>query len=112
MIFLPITSYHPYLIPIQAWYEEAFPIDERRDFSELIRLLSYPDMQLCALISDNNLVGFILYWQWDEIVFVEHFAIDPTERGKQFGQQALAQLLKLPFQYCLLEVERDRKSVV
>ncbi|WP_080056617.1 GNAT family N-acetyltransferase [Spirosoma aerolatum] len=106
MLFLPITSHHAYLIPIQTWYEEAFPIDERRDFAELTALLAYPDMHLCALVNDSSLVGFMLYWQWDEAIFVEHFAIDPHERGKQFGQQALAQLLELSFQYCLLEVER------
>lgn len=106
MIFLRISTHHPYLIPIQTWYEGAFPLDERRDFADLVRLLSCPDMHLCALLNDDSLVGFILYWQWDEVIFVEHFAIAPNERGKQFGQQALTKLLELPFQYCLLEVER------
>ncbi|GAB4036575.1 GNAT family N-acetyltransferase [Spirosoma gilvum] len=106
MNFLRITADHPYLVPIQTWYEETFPIDERRTFPELLRLLSYPEMHLCALVNDDDLVGFIIYWHWNKVVFVEHFAIDPEQRGKQFGQQALAQLLQLSPDYFLLEVER------
>lgn len=106
MIFLRITQEHPYLERIRIWYEESFPIDERRSFNELIALLSYPDMHLCALVHEQQLAGFILYWHWEEVVFIEHFAIDPEQRGKQFGQHALALLLRIECRYFILEVER------
>ena len=106
MVFLPISKVHPHLKSIKVWYEEAFPVHERRNFDELVDLLPCPDMHVCALMNQEQLVGFIIYWQWNDVVFVEHFAIDPEQRGKQFGQQALAILLRIPYRYVILEVER------
>lgn len=106
MTFLRITSLHPYLEAIRGWYTHSFPADERRDFDELIPLLAHTDMHFCGLVEDTYLVGFIVYWQWDDILFVEHLAVDPQQRGNQFGQKALALLLHIPCRYVLLEVER------
>ena len=106
MDFLRITQQHPYLTTIRIWYEDSFPIDERRLFNDLVALLSYSDMHLCALIDSDQLMGFIIYWQWTDVVFVEHFVIDPEQRGKHFGQQALAHLLRIASPTFILEVER------
>ena len=112
MQLIRITQPSPrYVDTIQPWYEDSFPIDERRSFNELTSLLSCPDMHLCAVVSQEKPVGFILYWQWDDIVFVEHFAIDPDQRGKQFGEQALAHLLQVESRYLLLEVERPDDEI-
>lgn len=105
MKLVRITGPHSYLDSIKIWYEDSFPIHERRDFNELVALLSYPDLHLCALVETNQLVGFVSYWQWEATLFVEHFAIDPALRGKRFGQQAVAQLLAMEFAYLILEVE-------
>lgn len=106
-----ITQPHPDLETIRLWYESSFPADERRSFDELLKLLPCPDMHLCALINDHQLVGFILYWQWEDIVFIEHFAIDSELRGKQFGQQALTITLRIECRYCILEVERPEDDI-
>jgi ribosomal protein S18 acetylase RimI-like enzyme len=111
MIFSRITQSNLYLTTIQPWYEASFPLDERRSFDELTSLLSYPDMHLCVLISESQLVGFIIYWQWDDLVFVEHLAIAPEQRGKQFGQQAMAHLFQLNSPYVVLEVERPTDEI-
>lgn len=106
-----ITQPHPDLETIRLWYESSFPVDERRSFDELLKLLPCPDMHLCALINDYQLVGFIIYWQWESIVFIEHFAIDPKQRGKHLGQQALAFILRMPHRYCILEVEPPEDDI-
>jgi ribosomal protein S18 acetylase RimI-like enzyme len=111
MTFFRIDQLHPHLIHIQKWYEGAFPITERRHFDDLLALLSDPDMYLCALLDTDQLIGFILYWQWPDFLFVEHFVIDPDQRGKQYGQQVLAQLLKLDSPYYILEVERPEDDI-
>ncbi|QDK80027.1 GNAT family N-acetyltransferase [Spirosoma sp. KCTC 42546] len=105
MTFLRIQAPNFYLNNIQTWYESSFPIDERRSFADLAILLPCPDMHLCALVDNDQLVGFIIYWTWETTLFVEHFAIDPAQRGKQFGQQALTQLLASANEYVILEVE-------
>ncbi|UFH52438.1 GNAT family N-acetyltransferase [Spirosoma sp. KNUC1025] len=111
MTFFRITQDHPYLNRIQSWYEGSFPIDERRSFDELKSLLKCPDMYLCALLITDKLVGFLIYWHWNDVVYMEHFAIDPNQRGKQFGQQALGLILRIPTQYVLLEVERATDEI-
>ena len=105
MIFFRIQQAHPYLEPIQQWYESAFPPQERRRFSDLCQLLPCPDMHLCGLVEADTLVGFLIYWHWTDALFVEHFAIDPAWRGQQLGRRALAQLRQLNSPCCLLEVE-------
>ncbi|AKD55535.1 GNAT family N-acetyltransferase [Spirosoma radiotolerans] len=107
MTLLPILADHPYLTPIRTWYETSFPADERRSFQALCQLLPCAAMHLRGLVVQGQLIGFILYWHWPDMLFVEHFAIDPAQRGKQYGQQALSQLLLLESKspYVLLEVE-------
>ena len=107
MNLVRITGQHAYLTPIRSWYETAFPPEERRPFDALILLLPCPAMHLCALVQDEQLVGFIIYWQWTDVdlLFIEHFAIDPDRRNQQLGQQALTQVLTIPAAYYLLETE-------
>ncbi|GAB3012524.1 GNAT family N-acetyltransferase [Spirosoma pulveris] len=106
MLFKRITEPHPYLVSIQEWYEASFPADERRKFDDLRQLLHCPDMHLCALTEEEQLVGFLIYWQWPGVVFLEHFAIDPNLRGNRLGHRALIRLLQLDSPCFLLEVER------
>ncbi|MCX6216281.1 GNAT family N-acetyltransferase [Spirosoma sp.] len=105
MFFQRITGPHPFLAPIQIWYEGSFPDEERREFDNLLQLLPQPDMHLCALIAEERLIGFIIYWRWPEAVYVEHFAIDPEQRSRQLGQRALTHLRQLDSPCFLLEVE-------
>lgn len=111
MHLLPIPAHHPYLTPIQIWYEASFPPDERRLFGQLVQLLDCPDMHLRGLIDGDDLVGFIVYWHWPEMLFVEHIAVDPARRGRQYGQQAMSQLLRLESPYHVLEVELPQDGI-
>lgn len=107
MTSLRITQPHPYLAPIQIWYEETFPLAERRNFSDLLDLLACPTLHLCALLDQEQVAGFIMYWHWTDakVLFIEHFVIDPARRGRGLGQQALSQLLDKPATWYLLEAE-------
>ena len=52
---------------IERIYTESFPPDERRDFSDVIRLLEENDDFFIVLLSDENkAVGFISYWRSEE----------------------------------------------
>ena len=67
---------------IERIYTESFPPDERRDFSDVIRLLEENDDFFIVLLSDENkAVGFISYWEWNDFSYVEHFAVDSSCRG-------------------------------
>ena len=80
---------------IERIYTESFPPDERRDFSDVIRLLEENDDFFIVLLSDENkAVGFISYWEWNDFSYVEHFAVDSSCRGSGYGATAMTELLK------------------
>ena len=61
---------------IERIYTESFPPDERRDFSDVIRLLEENDDFFIVLLSDENkAVGFISYWEWNDFFYFENCRI-------------------------------------
>ena len=92
---------------IERIYTESFPPDERRDFSDVIRLLEENDDFFIVLLSDENkAVGFISYWEWNDFSYVEHFAVDSSCRGSGYGATAMTELLKRINNPAVLEVEK------
>ncbi len=91
---------------IEPVYIQSFPADERRDFCEVIRLLTdNKAFHIVLLLHDNCPVGFISYWLWEEFAYIEHFAIDNSLRGSGYGAQGLHALLKQLACPVVLEVE-------
>ena len=90
---------------IERIYTESFPLDERRDFSEVIRLLEENDNFFIVLLSDENkAVGFISS-------YVEHFAVDSSCRGSGYGATAMTELLKRINNPAVLEVEKPLDNI-
>lgn len=89
-------------------YESAFPPIERRNTDEWKRLWHNDSRFHVEAIKDKegNFVGFISYWTFTDFVYVEHFAIEPTCRGRNFGGDAIDILIdKLNATPIVLEVE-------
>ncbi len=92
---------------IERVYTESFPVDERRDFDEVVRLLRENDDFAIALLCDEDTpVGFISYWPWSDFTYMEHFAIDSCCRGAGYGATAMTSLLHLLGKPAVLEVEK------
>lgn len=90
---------------IQQLYESSFPWHERREWAQVIRLLAHPTMQL-LLIRDGLLeVGFAIRWRVGAALYLEHFAVDPSLRGRQYGSRVLQELLLAAPGQLILEVE-------
>ncbi len=85
-------------------YINSFPLLERRDLVSHEIALTYNDYHFDFIIIDNNLVGIMLYWESDEFIFLEHFAILPSLRNKGYGESAL-NLLKEKNKTIILEIE-------
>ena len=83
---------------IERIYTESFPLDERRDFSEVIRLLEEND-------------NFFSYWEWNDFSYVEHFAVDSSCRGSGYGATAMTELLKRINNPAVLEVEKPLDNI-
>ena len=58
-----------FLDKIKNLYEASFPIDERRDFQDIIKLLDdkKSPFEIIAFIEDGEFSGFLSFWKWDDM---------------------------------------------
>ncbi len=87
-----------------ALYQSSFPIEERRDDFEQQRVLKKDAYHFDLIIRNKDFIGIMLYWETEEFVFLEHFAIRLELRDRGYGQMAL-DLLKQKNKTILLEIE-------
>ncbi len=92
-------------------YEEAFPLDERRDWNQLMGLTGNSNFCLNEIYFENRLIGFISVWNLGEFSFIEHFAILKDERGKGFGSLALTRIIAQNYTPFILEVEEPHNLI-
>ena len=68
----------------------AFPISERRDTEEQRDYADNKNEFIANIIVDNaKPIGFINYWNLEDIYYIEHFAIDTSMRNGGYGQKTL-----------------------
>jgi len=96
---------HPALGFIQVLYESSFPFRERREWQQMLSLLSHESMRLMVVVEENTYVGFAIVWTIGSWHFVEHLAIDPEQRGKQYGSQVMNDIIEYGQHRIILEVE-------
>lgn len=97
---------------IEQTYVNAFPQGERRDFSVAKRLIKEsPFFNVHAVFLNKDYAGFITFWQFEQFIFAEHFAIEPTLRNKGIGAFSMASLQRMVDLPILLEVERPEDEL-
>lgn len=74
-----------------AWiiYEESFPNCEKRLLTHHESMLIDDRFYCVAILDDNTVIGILFYWQWDTMIYIEHFALDSRFRGKRYGTTIL-----------------------
>lgn len=108
MLRLQILSPASLSFPIaEELYTEAFPPTERRPLEAWRQLAdSESAFQIFEILSEERFVGFVSSWQMDHFVYLEHFAILPTERSHGLGSACIELLKeKFPRQPLVLEAE-------
>ena len=73
-------------------YEAAFPLAERRNLEQHAAAMRDEAFRVLHLSDESGFVGLLSYWQWDQLVYVEHLAITPSRRGQGMGHCVLALL--------------------
>lgn len=84
---------------------ESFPFDEIRSFEQQQKLLSHPNYKILTVGELQDLLGFIAVWEFDNFVFLEHFAVSCNHRNKGLGNKILTQLQNYVEKKIILEVE-------
>lgn len=79
-----------YFEPLIKLYEEAFPPNERREVDKIKDLIfSSNELSVNAIIDDELLCGFMIYWKFNDFYYLEHFAIFPEMRNRKIGERTL-----------------------
>lgn len=88
-----------------ALMEKSFPVDEFRVREQQKALFSDDSYVVYGLKDGNALKAFVSIWQFDDFVFIEHFAVNPLYRNNGLGGKILNDLLKKQKKQVCLEVE-------
>lgn len=93
-----------YFQEIWHLYETSFPKEERRNISEQKIILK--EKKYCAqyFLEESTLIAFLFYWQFEEYIFIEHFAVNSAFRGKSYGSSILDTFLK-KYKKVFLEID-------
>ncbi len=93
---------------IQTIYEQSFPPNERREFSDIVELIiGEPSFTLYGILNQNKqTAGFLTEWKFDDFIYLEHFAVNGQLRGGGIGRKILGSYIKQVSLPILLEVEK------
>ena len=93
--------------------EESFPIDERRTYEEQKALLNNKMYSIYVLTDseNDNIKAFIAIWQFNDLAFVEHFAVSSLYRNGGIGALILQEVKKLITCRICLEVELPKEEM-
>lgn len=91
---------------VENLYIESFPLSERRPVETMLSLYkNEPSFVITVTIEDEQIVGFLTYWNLDEFVFAEHFAISAEYRNGGYGRKVMDLFIKEITTPIILEVE-------
>ena len=88
------TSLYSYMEKLMT---QSFPSAEYRELEDLRK---YTDTKIHfhnnIIFHNDAPVGFITYWDFGHFYYIEHFAIDPTQRNGGHGKSVLNHLYQQP----------------
>ena len=94
------------LATVREIYEGSFPVDERRDYTMLVELISRSDTFILeAICNDDIVLGMLSSWKLDGWLYIEYFAIASACRGRGIGREVIQTFIDCSNQPIVLEVE-------
>lgn len=96
-----------------AWalYEDAFPLAERRLLDAQSKAMKKDIYHFVVIIEEEQLIGILLWWEFDNYRFIEHFATTTKQRNKGFGKRTLEKIMDHNDKPILLEVELPDSTI-
>lgn len=91
---------------VKLIYESSFPPDERREFNQA--LFDKKEYSLLAAV-DDEVFGFISFWDLGGFVFIEHIAVQKELRNHGIGSKMLGEFLN-KYNTIILEVEKPQNE--
>lgn len=93
--------------------ELSFPEDEHRTYEEQKELLNNSLYQIYILPDESgeNIKAFVAVWEFDEMVYIEHLAVNPEFRNGGLGAMILQELISRSEKQICLEVEPPKETM-
>ncbi len=92
--------------------EDSFPNDELRPKDEQIKLLENKNYKVFVIKdTEKNIVAFIAVWNFEEFLFIEHFAVNKNNRNNGLGSVILRELKDITNKMICLEVEPPQNEI-
>lgn len=99
------TTEHTYWEETWQIYEQSFPVFERRLFHNQIEAMGEESYYCVVAVKSNQVIGKIFYWEWEESIYIEHFAIHPDFRGQNYGSTILKEFIDSTSKTVILEID-------
>lgn len=90
--------------------EQSFPACERRTRAEHWAEFRRPQFHSLCYCPKGMIAGFMNYWEMEDFLYLEHFAVSPELRGKGIGAELAEELKKLARGLIVLEAEPSEQS--
>lgn len=91
---------------IFAIMEASFPVSEIRTYTGQKALLDNPNYRIhTENDAEGGVSGFLAAWEFTELRFVEHIAVNPDTRGGGTGKKLMSDYIAASDKPVLLEVE-------
>lgn len=87
--------HHPRFGEVWHLYQNSFPLCEQRTLDHQITAFKADRFHLDVYLDGETLVGFIGYWDFDDYLYIEHYAINST-CGEAAGAVAFSKPCKKP----------------
>lgn len=93
--------------------EMSFPQDEYRPYEKQKELFDDPAYQIYAWVDSKTdaIQGFLAIWEFEEVVFFEHLAVNPAYRNNGIGGKILREVVALSGKMVCLEVELPETEI-
>lgn len=90
---------------------KSFPSIERRTYEGQKKLLNNNLYNVLYFKENEKVVAFLAYWEFNNFIFIEHFAVDEDLRGKGTGTNILKSFLRSSNKKVVLEVELPLEDI-
>lgn len=97
---------------VYALFEKAFPLAELRPYDLMKELFQNDEFLIYSYKKENQIVGALIVWEFNDFVYLENFAIDESLRGQGIGSYFLDEAKKLySKKLIVLEVEEPIDTI-
>lgn len=76
--------------------DNSFPKELHRNYENQKKLLNNENYHINTYEKDLKCLGFLSYWNFDDFLYIEHFAVDESSRGKGIGKKLLKDFMLKP----------------